>query len=794
MGILISLVGSVHRGEAGHTANRTYFETAPTSASVHSRLAALNRIVVAGHAAEALPLLKNGYNEAKTSGNPKNQRLFLSGIGTCQFTLRNYPDALAAFLSARALSEEAHDDSLLVGLNANISGIYLQMNNLEDARTSIEGALAAMERTGKRKWAPSLLIQYARVLAKKGQDLQAEKFFSQGISEASELSDWPGVALGLDCLGDRYRARKLLDQADAALTEGFRLRKLLHLSEIESSYLNLARLRSDQGDLRSAGNLMDLAVASLSASNSLVSNWSVYYERGRVRLSRGELASALADFRTALDLVTNWRRGVIPTDENRMAAEAGLQQIYSALIEAGNRLYFETGEARLARETFEAAEDNRAASLRALVPSIDNWRAKLPSRYWELLPQLQTARRALVEHGDPESAHRVQQIRAALTEMEFSAGAKSGEVTGSALEKAQAALGRGSVLLSFHLGDANSWLWAVSSDRLVLYQLKGRAEIGNLIQQFEFALNRAPDEVSQRGEALYRILFGQLDPVFRDCRRWLVSLDEDLFSIPFSALVIGKKRGEPVYLGETREIQITSGALMLRARSASPEYPKRFIGVGDPIYNTADPRWRGLRGKGLPISIRPQLARLPGTGQELRESALVWSDANNQSVLLTGADANKRRLWQTLAERPAVIHFATHVLQEERSGAIALSLTKSGEPEYLGAAEITPQLVPSSLIVLSGCSSGKAEARPGTGLMGLTRAWIAAGAEAVLATHWATPDDSGPFLVSFYRHLRQFPDEGAAGALRAARLEMIRSGSYRARPGYWAAYFLVGNS
>lgn len=666
------------------------------------------------------------------------------------------------------------------------------MNNLEEAGTSVELALAAMRRTGKRISAPKLLIQLASITAKKGQDRQAEELFRQGISEAATLGDWPSVALGLDYLGDRYRSQKHFEQADDTLTEAFRLRKMLHLGEIESSYRNLARLRSDQGDLRSAGVLMDLAVQSLPDSHSLVSNWSVYYERGRVRLLQGQLAPALADFRTALELVRNWRLAVIPTDENRMAAEAGLQQVYSALIEAGNRLYFETRETNLARETFDATEDNRAASLRALVPRLDahldDWRAKLPSRYWELLPQLQAARRALVERGDPEFEREVQRIRTALTEMEFSAGAKSAAATGSALEKAEAVLGADSVLLSFHLGDANSWLWAVSPDRFALYRLAGRAEIGKLIRQFEMALHGAPDEAGRRGEALYGVLFGQLDAVFRNRPRWLVSLDEDLFSVPFSALPVKPKHGEPVYLGETHEIQITSGALMLRSH-AKTEYPGQFIGIGDPIYNTADSRWRGEV-----AAAGPQLARLPGTNRELHASALAWSDVNNPAVLLTGADANKRRLWQTLAEHPAVIHFATHVLDDDRSGEIALSLTESGKPEYLGAAEITPQSVPGSLLVLSGCSSGKAEARQGTGLMGLTRAWIAAGAEAVIATHWATPDDSSPFLVSFYRHLRQSPEEGAGGALRAARLEMIRSGSYRARPEYWAAYFLVGNS
>ncbi|MGI8991555.1 MAG: hypothetical protein ACR2I2_18485, partial [Bryobacteraceae bacterium] len=216
-------------------------------------------------------------------------------------TLKQYPEALAAFLSARALSDQAHDDSLLVSLNTNISGIYLQMNNLEEAGTSVELALAAMRRTGKRISAPKLLIQLASITAKKGQDRQAEELFRQGISEAATLGDWPSVALGLDYLGDRYRSQKHFEQADDTLTEAFRLRKMLHLGEIESSYRNLARLRSDQGDLRSAGVLMDLAVQSLPDSHSLVSNWSVYYERGRVRLLQGQLAPALADFRTALE-------------------------------------------------------------------------------------------------------------------------------------------------------------------------------------------------------------------------------------------------------------------------------------------------------------------------------------------------------------------------------------------------------------------------------------------------------------------------------------------------------------
>jgi len=98
--------------------------------------------------------------------------------------------------------------------------------------------------------------------------------------------------------------------------------------------------------------------------------------------------------------------------------------------------------------------------------------------------------------------------------------------------------------------------------------------------------------------------------------------------------------------------------------------------------------------------------------------------------------------------------------------------------------------------VLSGCSSAQGEALPGAGLMGLTRAWLGAGADTVVATRWPTPDDTGQMLLSFYRRLLSAdggPDEGRpASALQQAQREMVQSGSWRAAPRYWAAFFVVG--
>jgi CHAT domain-containing protein len=76
--------------------------------------------------------------------------------------------------------------------------------------------------------------------------------------------------------------------------------------------------------------------------------------------------------------------------------------------------------------------------------------------------------------------------------------------------------------------------------------------------------------------------------------------------------------------------------------------------------------------------------------------------------------------------------------------------------------------------------------------MGLTRAWIGAGADAVLATLWPTEDDDGHFFQPFYESLRQAGTTPAV-ALQRAQIAMLHSGTFRANPDYWSTYFVVEN-
>ncbi|HEY0782369.1 MAG TPA: CHAT domain-containing protein, partial [Thermoanaerobaculia bacterium] len=93
------------------------------------------------------------------------------------------------------------------------------------------------------------------------------------------------------------------------------------------------------------------------------------------------------------------------------------------------------------------------------------------------------------------------------------------------------------------------------------------------------------------------------------------------------------------------------------------------------------------------------------------------------------------------------------------------------------------------LVTLSACDTALGKDMGGEGLLGLTRAFQAAGARSVLATLWGVPDQpTSSLMFSFYRALRagHTKDE----ALREAQEGEIKAGQ---PPFYWAAYQLYGD-
>ena len=126
---------------------------------------------------------------------------------------------------------------------------------------------------------------------------------------------------------------------------------------------------------------------------------------------------------------------------------------------------------------------------------------------------------------------------------------------------------------------------------------------------------------------------------------------------------------------------------------------------------------------------------------------------------------------------------------------LVLSLVgnREGKDGFLRTDEIFNLRLGSPLVMLSACQTGLGKERRGEGVMGLTRAFMYAGAPLVGVTLWSVDDKpTADLMADFYKNLLTAGGGKPAAALRAARQNMIADRKYSA-PFYWAPFVLIGD-
>ncbi|XP_028518537.1 tetratricopeptide repeat protein 28-like, partial [Exaiptasia diaphana] len=163
---------------------------------------------------------------------------------------------------------------------------------------------------------------------------------------------------------------------------------------------------------------------------------------------------------------------------------------------------------------------------------------------------------------------------------------------------------------------------------------------------------------------------------------------------------------------------------------------------------------------------------------------------------LIGEHATKERVLAELKRGVSVIHFAAHGCEENGQIFLAPSQpsTTNNIPEekdyILTMKEAQDSRIRAQLVVLSCCHTGRGEIKS-EGVVGMTRAFLAAGARSVVASLWAIADEATMlFMVKFYSHLKN--GESASRSLQQAMKEMRETEKYK-EPKYWAAFFLIGD-
>ncbi|WP_431594079.1 CHAT domain-containing protein [Sphingopyxis sp.] len=333
---------------------------------------------------------------------------------------------------------------------------------------------------------------------------------------------------------------------------------------------------------------------------------------------------------------------------------------------------------------------------------------------------------------------------------------------------------------------------------------------------------------------LYRELIEPLGPTLAGKKFVLATTAGALSALPLGVLVSEAPQGDDGDPDALRATKWLADAFALthlpslqtlqfeRAKAADParsaDAAPRFAGFGDPVLLGPPRARRGGRDarramgatanavSGEQVDQLRSLSRLPGTATELE--ALRASLNAPASTLRMAERATEPSVFAADLSQISILSFATHGLlpgDVEGLGEAALVFTPPVTPGpdddgLLTASEVAGLRLNADWVILSACNTATGEAGKATGLGGLSRAFLFAGARNLLASHWPVRDDVASVVtVKAIAAAREVPGRTRAEALqiamRAIRDDRRGDDFFQswAHPNAWAAFELIGD-
>ncbi len=590
---------------------------------------------------------------------------------------------------------------------------------------------------------------------------------------------------------------------------------------------------------------------------------------------------ALASYRDAIKTIETVRAGSLRADESRTTFLASTKDVYDeagaafaemALMNnsAGGALSGKSLE--YAAEALRISEEGRARSLLDMLaetnaqitegvpPELFKRKQDNLDRQQEIAAQLTGITVSSDQKTKPSDLEKeLDQLQKDADEIENqirTASPRYASLTAaqplSLADIQQKVLDDKTVLFEYALGNDASYLFVVTQTSASLFKLPSKVEVSKLATDFRaqlippklqrrivgidvaeergLGLLQGPSEnveaFAAASKALYQAVVAPAASLISD-KRVLVVADGSLNYVPFEALVktaTGANYASLDYLIKSNEIVYAPSASVVSAiREQRGNGPIGRDGsiliIADPIFNSDDPRLKGLhvaesssesRGLGLALQTsvndvagsgeaastgKLRLARLPGTRAEADAIANITRTAGAKPDEWIDLAANEDKLHTADVNNYRIVHIATHgLLDVERpqfTGVVLSLVGNTNADGFVRTDEIFNLRMSPALVMLSACETGLGKEKRGEGVIGLTRAFMYAGAPTVGVSLWSVADKStAELMTNFYKNLLA-SHSPPASALRDAQLAMIADGKHSA-PFYWAPFVLVG--
>ena len=606
-----------------------------------------------------------------------------------------------------------------------------------------------------------------------GDGERAQQKFEAAERAAAGLEDFGDEQTWLSNQAYVYRDRGDLDRAEKLDRQALALAQKIGNKDEEADTLgDLAELAILAGRLDEADARLQAALRIEMDGNHNPRPYDVLL-KGELAAGRHEYAKSEESFRDVLSDKTN-------STAMRLTAGNDL-----------GRMYEEMGKYAPAERMYKATIATWYAAREQLKP------VELRLSYGTNASQIYRSYvRFLVERGKTAEALAVaDQSRARTLAEGLGIGQTHERSAPEAPHPEQIARKTGATLLFYWLGEKESYLWAITPEKTAFTRLPAEKEIVARVARYNRAIQELRDPAERAnadGLALYATLVAPAGKAMEARRPVIVLTDGALSELNFETLLARDGPGaKPHYLIEDATL-LSAPSLDLLAHAGAAQ-----AGSGQIASAKAGSAERSLLLVGNPTAADVDFPPLPLFDVEMKRIAHHF-DAGETAVF-AGARATPAAYEAANPGRYAYIHFVSHATASRASpldSAIILSnpvAQNTGSPVSaykLYAREIVLHPLTARLVTISACNGSGTRAYAGEGLVGLSWAFLRAGARQVVAALWEVSDESNPRLMDgLYKGIEA--GERPAEALREAKLRMLhpetRDGSRFTQPFYWAA-------
>jgi len=748
--------------------------------------------------------------QSREIGNSLYEANALANLANIDRVLGHYASAIDRYQQSLAIRQALPNRNGEVQVRANLGNVYVLLGEYEKATDQHQRSFRRAKKRGNIRAMANSLNSLGAIQAEQGNYDAAVQYYERTLVLARELRDRTLEAKLFNNLGSAAHAQKKFDDALRHYRQGFQIARKIESSELEGTFLiGIGTIYALQGNRDRAIQLQEASLAIARRFNDRHQEIIALINLGYTFWEADDLAAAEKVLKQAANVAESLR--VDLDDSAKVSIFDTQNQLYSLLqqvLVAQNRpeAALEVAERSRARAFVEllaqrqAAQSERQTSHSDRIDRLPPFPSNISPPNIEQIRQIAREQNAtLVEYSVIPDEDFIAQgkLKGSDSQLFIWAIQPSGQIDFRQVELTK---------LTKPANPLSPKILIASSRDAIGVRSRGLGIVSNQVsarQQPQPQHNQRRQQQTMR--RLHSLLIQPIaDLLPADPAARVIFLPHDsLFLVPFAAL----QDSAGQYLIEQHTI-LTAPSIQLldlthkRRQQLSNQTEENQTEENQTEENQTEENQTEENGREdilivgnptmpeIPFEVgqAPQpLVSLPGTEQEAKAIARLF-----QTEALLGNAASETEIKQRLSAA-RLVHLATHGFldnfnNEDMPGAIALAPSDQDDG-LLTASELVALSLQAELVVLSACDTGRGDIT-GDGVIGLSRALIAAGSPSALVSLWAVPDaPTAELMTDFYQHLQHTPDK--AQALRQAMLAALeRHPNIRD----WAAFTLIGEA